>query len=372
MFRTILLFLIIIFLPSKVFSALTINNISPTTINNLDDIVAISASASGLQNSTQYFQILWTKENEITDYFGMTRNNLEEWFVYKSTPTTTDLSSYFYNFAPVSGTWSGQLSTKIDINDSGFKGVGNYLIKMAKYISGSPSYSNIVSIFVNIAAPTATPTPTDNPILSPEVRLSLDSKKNLDEDFVAKIEAKNLPTDAEFYVKLRGGIEEGKLTKSRTKNGGSWLSDGESWSSFPIIKTNNEGKWSGEIHGLVDGEKETGKYKFLVRFHKKDTESNFDSEIREMDLEKNIVTPILTPTKIPIKTPTATPTEIPTPTTITSVASTSATVLGVSDKVEGINPLFVVSGSLICLVTILWVVVVKYKGADFFQKFRGY
>ncbi len=149
----------VIFLPPKTYSAFTINNVAPTTIKSTEDIITVSASASGLQSSSQYLQVLWTKESEAVDYFGLTRNLTDEWFVYKSSPTTSDLATYFYSFVPLSGNWSGQLEAKIDPADSGFKGQGNYLIKLAKYITSSPSYSNSVPVAVNISLLSPTPTP---------------------------------------------------------------------------------------------------------------------------------------------------------------------------------------------------------------------
>ena len=53
---------------------LTINSVSPTTINSLDDVITVSATASGLSN-VQYLQAVFTKEGETTsNYFGFTKN----------------------------------------------------------------------------------------------------------------------------------------------------------------------------------------------------------------------------------------------------------------------------------------------------------
>jgi hypothetical protein len=92
---------------------------------------------------------------------------------------SSDLQIYFYNFTPVAGIWAGTISAKIDIDDGGFKGPGNYIVKLAKYItSSSPAYSsNSFSIAANITptptpaptststpTPTKTPTPTNTPV----------------------------------------------------------------------------------------------------------------------------------------------------------------------------------------------------------------
>jgi hypothetical protein len=151
---------------SPVYAALTITNISPTTVNKIDDTITISASASGLQNSAQYLQVLLTKEGE-TNYFGLTKNLKDEWNQYKSSPSSSDLASYFFTFTPINGTWFGDIQAKVDAADSGYKGPGNYTVKLAKYITSSASFStNSMAIAVNIVltpTPTITPIPTDAP-----------------------------------------------------------------------------------------------------------------------------------------------------------------------------------------------------------------
>ena len=155
------------------FAALTITDASPVSISSPDDIITITATASALQNTTQYLQVGLTKEGESSNYFGFTKNQSEEWFKYKSSPTTSDLNSYFYKFTPVGGVWFGQILAKVDVDDIGYKGAGNYTIKLIKYITSSPSYSsNSATITINIAftptpAPTNTPTPTSSPTPAP-------------------------------------------------------------------------------------------------------------------------------------------------------------------------------------------------------------
>ena len=165
MCRQVFIFFITLFIFSckPSFAALTITDTSPVSISSPDDIITITASASGLQNTTQYLQIGLTKEGESSNYFGFTKNQSEEWFKYKSSPTTSDLSSYFYKFTPVDGVWFGQILAKVDIDDTGYKGAGSYTLKLIKYITSSPSYSsNFATITINIS-PTPTPTPTNTP-----------------------------------------------------------------------------------------------------------------------------------------------------------------------------------------------------------------
>lgn len=131
--------------------ALTINSVSSTSINSANDILTIEASASGLSN-TQYLQAAFTKEGEASNYFGFTKNLAGDWYKYKPSPTSDDLTKYFYSFVPNSGTWSGQLQVKVDLDDSGYKGSGNYLLKLFKPTSSSKS-ENSIKIAVSISKP---------------------------------------------------------------------------------------------------------------------------------------------------------------------------------------------------------------------------
>lgn len=157
-----LVFFNLIIIPDYVQAAISITSASPTQINTPEDIITLNVTASGLQSNTQYLEVGFTKSDETPNYFGLTKNSLEEWYQYKSSPTTNDLSTYFFSFVPVNGAWSGQVSAKLDLNDSGFKGAGNYDIRLSKYITSSASYSNVVTVSVNVT-PTPTPTPSPTP-----------------------------------------------------------------------------------------------------------------------------------------------------------------------------------------------------------------
>lgn len=162
------------FSSEKVFAAVSIINISTTTINTVDDVITITATASGLQNNTQYMQVLFSKDSG--GYLGLTKNLQDEWYQYKSSPTTTDFSTYFYSFTPSGGGWSGDIQAKIDTSDSDYKGPGNYTVKLAKYLSSSsPTYStNTFSITVNIAPP-----PTETPIPNTPTKVPPTPTKNI-------------------------------------------------------------------------------------------------------------------------------------------------------------------------------------------------
>lgn len=126
-----------------------------------------------------------------------------------------------------------------------------------------------------------------DPAPSPKIEWNLEDKIYVGRDFkTTKLELSNFDGNTEYYLKLRAGTEEGKLTKIQTKNSSAYLSDGESWSKFPLIKTDENSKWTGEIKGLLPEGKLEGKYKILLRIRKKDTESFYESDMKEIDFSK--------------------------------------------------------------------------------------
>lgn len=290
---------------SALLFALTINSVNPQVINSSDDTITISATASGLQN-TQYLQAVFTKDGESSsNYFGFTKNLSDEWYKYKSSPSSDDLSSYFYNFTPISGTWSGQLVVKVDIDDDGYKGPGNYILKLFKPTSSSyAKFQSLITINIPLAASVSADTVTTTVVLSPNVEISLNSSGFLGESFKVSINLKNFDKETEYYLKLRGGVDESHLTKVQTKNGGSYFSDNENWGKFPVIKTDGNGNWTGEIYGLIGEDKDAGTYKIKLRIRKKETETFSESELKEIKFTAPILvinTPVATKSNVVIK-----------------------------------------------------------------------
>lgn len=273
---------------ASILFALTITNVNPVEINSMDDVLTIDASASGLQSNTQYLQAALTKDGETTDYLGLTKNQTGEWFQYKSSPAISDLSTYFYNFTPVGGTWSGQLSFKVDTTDSGFKGPGNYILKLMKYITSTVSYSaNSFLVAINIASNSITTTNiTEAPATPPSLDWDIGDDLKIGEPFNLNLKLQNFEPGVEYFIKIRGGQDENKLTKTQTKNGDIFLSDNENWTGFPLVKVDNSGKWEGVLNGIISEDKDPGKYKIRVRARKKETESFLESDLKEFSFAK--------------------------------------------------------------------------------------
>lgn len=268
--------------------AITISNVSPTTINTTDDVITISATASGLTPSKQYLQAAFTREGDTTNYLGFTKNLSGEWYPYKSSPISSELNSYFYNFTPSGASWSGEIQAKINPDDSGFAGPGNYLVKLFKYITstGSPS-TNTFSILVNIASVSGQITPTSTPApSSPGMTISVGSAQILGQEFNVSVKLENFDGNREYYLKLRAGTSENEMTKGRTRNGDAFLGDNESWSNFPVIKTSDTGFWEGKIIGRIDENKPTGQYFLRLRVHKKEADTFFDSPVKTVSLNQ--------------------------------------------------------------------------------------
>lgn len=167
-------FLVVFLLLSLVFklpalAAFSITNVTPSQITSSNDILVITASASSLLSNPQYLQGAFTAVGSLTNLFGITQNNGGNWYTYKSSPTASDLSATFYSFSHDNGSWTGQISAKIDSTDSGYVGPGQYNLRLYKYTVSSAgnvssSYTTWGSpITVTIPSPTPAPTPTTVP-----------------------------------------------------------------------------------------------------------------------------------------------------------------------------------------------------------------
>lgn len=168
-----LFFLLFLLFPQKTLAALSITDVSPLEINSSNDAFTVSVSASSLQSNPQYLQLALTSVNPPTNLFGITVNSVGDPYIYKSSPTFSDLETTFYKFSHENGSWSGQISGKIDISDKGYIGPGQYNLRLYKYtisstgnVSSSPyaTWSSPMTINVSISpTPTSTLTTTPSP-----------------------------------------------------------------------------------------------------------------------------------------------------------------------------------------------------------------
>lgn len=157
-------------------------NISNPQLNGNE--VIINASMSGLTstsclNGSCYLQAAFTAQEQ-NKYFGFTKNNNGDWYEYVSSPSTSDIQSTFFAFQPVSGSWSGQMTLKINSESPNYKSSGTYNVKAWRYSGKSSSAAgdsdNILA--VDIQGPTPTPSPTPIPSSTPSPSSTPTTKKS--------------------------------------------------------------------------------------------------------------------------------------------------------------------------------------------------
>lgn len=160
MIRTILLLVLGFFISaSSVFAvSVTISN-TPSSIT--DQPFNIDVSVNGAQAGTNYLRANLFPTGT-TKYFGYTNNGTN--FVNGS-----DYSQYFPIPIDSSGNWSGHLQAKLDTNSSYYTGSGTYSLKVRRYTQSGSSYtwSNEVTLAIDLPTPTPTPSPTSTPTPTP-------------------------------------------------------------------------------------------------------------------------------------------------------------------------------------------------------------
>jgi len=133
------------------------------------DVAISGLTSQSCPNTKCYLQAAFTQSGT-ANYFGFTKGQ-NDWFKYSSSPDTSYIQSTFFAFEPAEGSWSGQVTVKIDPDDSGYTGPGTYDIKAWRYTGNSTSYSgpsdNTISANLSRPVATATPDPTSIPTPSP-------------------------------------------------------------------------------------------------------------------------------------------------------------------------------------------------------------
>lgn len=94
-----------------------------------------------------------------SNYFGFTQNHQGEWVA-----TTSNKTQYFLVNADQvqSGTWSGQLRVKPEIESSDYHGPGEYSFKLIRYTASGSKSAETDSVTIQILGPTSTPVPPSN------------------------------------------------------------------------------------------------------------------------------------------------------------------------------------------------------------------
>lgn len=128
-----------------------------------DEEIQLTASASGFTDGEAIFIKGAFFQAGSSNYFGFTKSG-DNWIKNSASNTSQR--------AVKIGDWDGNLSAKSDFSDSGFKGEGDYMVKLGFYWGSYASVNwsvNSLPLFINEPdpTPTQTPTPTDTPVPTP-------------------------------------------------------------------------------------------------------------------------------------------------------------------------------------------------------------
>ncbi len=125
--------------------------------------ILISASPSGFtSDETVYVKGAFFESNctSSCNYFGYTKDG-DNW--------TKNSESALNQKQIKIGEWDGYLTVKSDFLDNGYKGKGDYKLKVGFYYltgsgnSSSVNWSNSIDVFLNDPDPTSTPIPSNTP-----------------------------------------------------------------------------------------------------------------------------------------------------------------------------------------------------------------
>ncbi len=161
--RWIVIILLSVFLSfnTTVYAAieLTFENI-PETLESSKEM-PIDVTLSGVHEDASYYLRCAFFKKDSNNYFGYTKNNENIWH---------NTVSEYEQFYTIVGNTTQAVSCKIDKDDSGYKGEGEYFFKLGRYTQGgSLSWSDQIETIDIFEAPTPTPslTPTPTPTTTP-------------------------------------------------------------------------------------------------------------------------------------------------------------------------------------------------------------
>lgn len=279
--KLLLAFLITLFgliLLTKPALAVTVS-ISEVPSSITSDPFEFKAKVEGAQSGTNYLRVSFSEIDPVTNkskfnYFGYTFNGSDFY-------NGSDHTLHYPVNIDSSGKWEGTVKGKIDVNDSAFKGTGNYVLKIRRYTqSGSnPIHSNEVSINVNVSS-SPTPSPSSSATPTPTAYTSSIASSI----FVVENVPSNISSNQSFSVKVNFISPNYKNTKffikgaflkkgesnyfGFTKVNGSLVKNSSSYSSQKEITTDSNGQWVGDLEVQPDqsdtGFKGTGEYGFKV------------------------------------------------------------------------------------------------------------
>lgn len=151
-----------------------------------------------------------------------------------------------------------------------------------RYPDGNSSWSESNEPTAGAAnKPSSSSTSDSSGSSDPEVSFSVSgSDLKVNQSFDVKVGIKNATPRHDYYVKVRLGLEESKLTDGRTYNSffDDWLADNASWSKFPVVYTASDGTESITVSAKVASGNSAGTHIIGVRLRDEGAEKNYDSE----------------------------------------------------------------------------------------------
>ncbi len=123
-----------------------------------DQSIEVLYSFSGVSFPKTYYLAGAFQKEAGSNYFGYTWNN--NWYKYGDEYTN------FYKIEIKESSISGKLKLKPDVDSSGFKGSGEYQLKLLRYCSSQNSCGDTNFVGIKIIAPPS-PSPGTNPSPSP-------------------------------------------------------------------------------------------------------------------------------------------------------------------------------------------------------------
>lgn len=241
--------------------------------------VSIALSLQGQGNKIYHLEGALKKEGT-ANYFGLTWND-SEWVKYTA---GNNFSSLKKITTDQFGKWQGIVKVKIDQESSLFSGNGIYILRFKRFTStGSSSYwsDNSINLTIYSSSPTtqSSPPPSPTPSLSPssspnpsssttftisQIPPTIDSTQS----FAVTANITNFSPNSRYYLKgafLKTGSSN---YFGKTKVGGSWMKNSQSYSNQIPITTDPSGNFSGQIEAMADpddsGFTGAGEYLFKV------------------------------------------------------------------------------------------------------------
>lgn len=169
--------------PSPIFSISGV----PSQINSDQPFsIQVNLTLPGSPNTTYYLTGVFKKVGG-TRYFGLTKKD-SNWIQYGD-----DYLNKLKIVTDANGSWSSALEVRPDIDDTDYKGSGDYTFKVGRYTSSGsgPTWSNEITVKINdvnnssadpsTPKPTPKATPSNNPLPAPSKNSTSSSQpKNYD------------------------------------------------------------------------------------------------------------------------------------------------------------------------------------------------